>query len=61
MLNINENFIIDISYLQASDHPILYDLLKELPERDLKRIIIIDAINQQNSKTTTAILKFLGY
>jgi len=47
--------------LHKSEHSVLYDILKKLPASDLKKMIVVDATNPANSKTTTALLKFLGY
>ncbi len=56
-----EHFIIDLTHLHKSEHSVLYDILKKLPIGDLKRIIVVDATNQLNSKTTKELIKFLGH
>ncbi len=58
--DLNENLIVNISYLIKTEHGALYDLLRNLPKSKLERIIIIDAINPMNSKTTFELLKYLG-
>lgn len=54
------NFLVNISFLQNVDHIKLYNELVKLSKEQLGKIIIIDASNVANSKTTHELLKYLG-
>lgn len=55
----NENLIINVTHLIESDHKLLYELLQEFSKNEIKRIIIVDAKNPINSRTSIELLNIL--